>query len=141
MGLLSALGKRGLRRLRSGAMFGDAGVGEWQPGLLLTERFLRAENATHPDAGLVFDIHPSDAWRVSSSWIPQEMRGQGQGLALYQRLLDEARRSGMDVESSWALSDNSRRVYAALRRRGHVVDEVPAPEEVGRMRFRVQTDS
>lgn len=68
---------------------------------------------------------PEDgAWRVNASYVEPTLQGQGRGVALYERLIADAREAGVPViRSDDEVSVPARNVYAALRRRGYGVTE------------------
>lgn len=68
---------------------------------------------------------------IGSSWVPEELRGQGIGTALYRNLLDEAARDGLDVVSDAQVSASAMRVYDALKRAGYTFERNPRAQAFG----------
>ncbi len=62
---------------------------------------------------------------IETSGIPVEQRGQGIGLAMYQRLIDQAHKEGLNVYSDASVSPAAQQIYDALSRRGYQVQENP----------------
>lgn len=67
-------------------------------------------------------LHPDErALYIGESYLDQAFRGRGMGIAMYQRLIDEAHRLGYTVHSDSAVSQSARRIYDALAERGYNV--------------------
>jgi GNAT superfamily N-acetyltransferase len=64
---------------------------------------------------------PDMTFRIGESYIDEANRGQGLGIAMYQRLIDEAHRRGYTVMSDIAPSPEAQRIYRALADRGYGV--------------------
>lgn len=74
------------------------------------------------------------SYSIQESGLPPEMRGQGIGVQLYERLLAELFRRGQRVTSDNSVSKDAQRIYKALEKRGYIVEQNPAAvvdEETG----------
>lgn len=70
----------------------------------------------------IVDLSQADTWRINDAYIPEELRGQGRGVELYEALIERARASGARVLSSdSSVSDSAQRVWQSLIRRGHPI--------------------
>jgi GNAT superfamily N-acetyltransferase len=68
------------------------------------------------------------SWMVRYTSVDPLVRGQGNGVALYEELIRRARASGATrIVSDAHVSDDAQNVYAALRRRGYDVRDVDIP--------------
>lgn len=67
----------------------------------------------------------SKTFQILGSALPLDQRGRGYGLAMYQRLIDEAHRLGYTVQSDTTVSPSARHIYDALERRGYDVQRHP----------------
>lgn len=73
------------------------------------------------DAGqVVADIREDGAYILTSE-VKMESRGQGQGVRLYQALVDDALDRGLTVYSDATVQPEAARMYEALKRRGYEV--------------------
>ena len=77
--------------------------------------------AAKSDAGLVGGHIRDGALRISHAEVIPEMRGKGEGLALYAALVDKALSAGLKVFSDATVEADAVRVYDALKRRGYDV--------------------
>lgn len=77
--------------------------------------------AAKSDAGLVGGHIRDGALHISHAEVAPEMRGKGEGLALYAALIDKALSSGLKVFSDTTVEADAVRVYDALKRRGYDV--------------------
>lgn len=110
---MSALGKRGVRQLRNGDLFGRAySVTPTRDALRLSD-----------DIGSVMRVWPKPAgWEIITADVPKAMRGQGHGIALYEEIIRLARQAGSPrILSDTVVSPDAARVYESLRRRGYSV--------------------
>ena len=73
--------------------------------------------------------------RMTSSILRYSERGQGAGLAMYNRVLAEAADLGYALESDDMVSDSAVRVYEAMRRRGLNVVQNPKAHREGTETF------
>lgn len=69
--------------------------------------------------------------QVRDARLPVEARGKGAGVAMAERLFQEAQARGLTLISDNRVSDNAARVYAALERRGYTVKRNPANVDRG----------
>ncbi len=78
------------------------------------------------DIGLNAHIDPAaHALRITGSGLPDAQRGQGVGIAMYQRMIDEAHKNGYKVHSDYSVSPDAQRIYEALAQRGYGVERNP----------------
>ena len=63
--------------------------------------------------------------RAGGSRVNDNARGQGHGIALYQRLADQAEELGYILHSDGPVSRDAARMYEALARRGYNVVRHP----------------
>jgi GNAT superfamily N-acetyltransferase len=63
--------------------------------------------------------------RIVTSSLDKDAQGQGIGLAMYQRLIDEAHQLGYAVGSDTSVSPKAQRIYDALSKRGYDVQKHP----------------
>jgi hypothetical protein len=78
---------------------------------------LRAESK----AGFVAGEIRGNTLHITNSEVAFEMRGQGEGVRLYQRLVDNALGKGLRVVSDDTVQPEAARMYDALARRGYDV--------------------
>lgn len=73
--------------------------------------------------------HVEDAggrWRIESAELPESARGRGEGVAMYERTLEEAQANGATVVTSdFEVKPEAAKIYDALERRGYVVERNP----------------
>lgn len=67
----------------------------------------------------------TNALRIHESSLPDSQRGQGIGMAMYQRLIDQAHKQGYVVHSDNLVSPYAQPIYAALAERGYQVQRHP----------------
>lgn len=73
------------------------------------------------DAGQVIADIRTDGVHILNAEVKMESRGQGEGLRLYQALVDEALDRGLTVYSDATVQPEAARIYDALKRRGYAV--------------------
>lgn len=102
------------------------GAEQW----LVSTEPLRGSEMPPPSAGYVsMLVQPNkNKAEIMSSQSPIEHRGEGVGLAMYQRLIDEAHKNGLDVHSDTVVSPSAQRIYEALQRRGYGIEMTPHTE-------------
>jgi GNAT superfamily N-acetyltransferase len=67
-----------------------------------------------------------DGWRITDVQLDPALRGKGNGVALYEQMLEEAAAAGVTrVFSDNIVSQSAEPIYAALRRRGYTVTASP----------------
>lgn len=66
-----------------------------------------------------------DAIKVGMSSVSKKSRGQGLGVAMYEKLLELAGEKGKVLRSDFAVSDDAIRVYESLKKRGYEVTQDP----------------
>lgn len=96
---------------------GQGQVEQWRVGL--------------PNNGGLVDSYIDPATRslrIIGSDLPPAQHGQGLGLAMYQRLIDDAHRAGYRVHSDSLVSQEAQRIYDALARRGYIVERHPSAQ-------------
>jgi len=71
------------------------------------------------------DANADDSYSITESGLPEDMRGKGLGVQLYERLIQEIASRGERVTSHTSVSADAQRVYAALARRGYTVTQNP----------------
>lgn len=71
------------------------------------------------------DANADDSYSITESGLPEDMRGKGLGVQLYERLIQEIASRGERVTSDTSVSADAQRVYAALARRGYTVTQNP----------------
>ena len=81
--------------------------------------YLMAES----DAGSVGGVVDNGTLRINFAEVNEGQRGQGHGVALYERLVNEAIDRGLTVVSDETITNEAARVYAALERRGFKVTQ------------------
>lgn len=93
------------------------------------ETTLYSITATVPSAGNAFinaEANADGSFQIRESGVPEEARGQGLGVRLYEGLLrDLFARGAVQVTSDTSVSADAQRVYQALRNRGYVVEQSP----------------
>ena len=114
---------------------GQGGVlnAEEGPAVAITEdrdeTTLYSVTATAPAAGNAFinaEANADGSFQIRESGVPEEARGQGLGVRLYEGLLrDLFARGAVQVTSDTSVSADAQRVYQALRNRGYVVEQSP----------------
>lgn len=67
--------------------------------------------------------------QILGARLPEGERGQGYGVAMYQRLIDDAHAAGYPVRSDASVSPSARRIYESLARRGYEVSRNPRAVE------------
>jgi predicted GNAT family acetyltransferase len=79
-----------------------------------------------PSEAFVFAEDNADgSYSIKESGLPEEMRGQGFGVGMYEALIDELVRRDQKITSDLTVSPEAQRVYEALRRRGYEVTQNP----------------
>jgi hypothetical protein len=73
------------------------------------------------DAGYVTADIRNDGVHITNSQVEMESRGQGEGLRLYQAVVDNALNRGLTVYSDATVQPEAARIYEALQRRGYDV--------------------
>ena len=73
------------------------------------------------DAGQVVADIREDGVHILTSEVKMESRGQGEGVRLYQALVDDALDRGLTVYSDATVQPEAARMYEALKRRGYDV--------------------
>jgi len=73
------------------------------------------------DAGQVVADIREDGAHILTSEVKMESRGQGEGVRLYQALVDDALDRGLTVYSDATVQPEAARMYEALKRRGYEV--------------------
>ena len=92
--------------------------------------FIRDRGANNPFHGLNARVEPSSkVLKISGSELPEGQRGQGHGIAMYQRLIDDAHSRGFVAQSDNRVSPSAQRVYDALADRGYDVARHPKAVE------------
>ena len=71
------------------------------------------------------DANADGSYSITESGLPDDMRGKGLGVQLYERLIQEIASRGERVTSGTSVSADAQRVYAALARRGYTVTQNP----------------
>lgn len=66
---------------------------------------------------------------VDAASVPEEMRGQGLGVSLYERAIAWANERGLEFASDDTVSGSAAKVYEALARRGYEVVKSPTASE------------
>ena len=84
--------------------------------------FLQAKS----DAGMVGGTIRDGALHINFAEVDPAMRGQGEGVALYSALIDDALAKGLRVFSDSTVEASAVRVYEALARRGYEVKLIGA---------------
>lgn len=74
------------------------------------------------------DSSPDGLYTINESGIPDDQRGKGLGVALYERLIEEVQKRGGRVASDGSVSKEAQRVYASLEKRGYAVTQSPDAE-------------
>lgn len=74
------------------------------------------------------DSSPDGTYTINESGIPDDQRGKGLGVALYERLIEEVQKRGGRVASDGSVSKEAQRVYASLKKRGYAVTQSPDAE-------------
>ncbi|TXH46820.1 MAG: PLxRFG domain-containing protein [Desulfurellales bacterium] len=74
------------------------------------------------------DSSPDGLYTINESGIPDDQRGKGLGVALYERLIEEVQKRGGRVASDGSVSNEAQRVYASLEKRGYAVTQSPDAE-------------
>lgn len=74
------------------------------------------------------DSSPDGLYTINESGIPDDQRGKGLGVALYERLIEEVQKRGGRVASDGSVSKEAQRVYASLEKRGYAVTQAPDAE-------------
>lgn len=69
------------------------------------------------------DSSPDGLYTINESGIPDDQRGKGLGVALYERLIEEVQKRGGRVASDGSVSKEAQRVYASLEKRGYAVTQ------------------
>ncbi len=85
-------------------------------------KFLQATS----DAGMVGGTVKDGVLRITFSEVDETKRGQGNGLKLYQSLIDQALDDGLKVTSDSTVEAEAVRVYEALGRSGYTVTRLEA---------------
>jgi GNAT superfamily N-acetyltransferase len=82
---------------------------------------------TRPGGGGFIEYEASpDGWRITDVQLDPSLRGKGNGVALYEQMLEEAAAAGVTrVFSDNIVSQSAEPIYAALRRRGYTVTASP----------------
>ena len=75
------------------------------------------------DAGQVIADIRDDGVHILNAEVKMESRGQGEGLRLYQALVDKALDQGLTVYSDATVQPEAARIYEALKRRGYDVKQ------------------
>jgi hypothetical protein len=68
--------------------------------------------------------------RISDENLSAEQRGKGYDTRMYQALVDEALKRGLNVQSASTVNEDTVRVYESLRRQGYQVQQNPQSFEV-----------
>ena len=103
--------------------YGDADGGRAAVWVRPDERLAAAEGLGAED--YVFGWSDDAVLRVERSQLTPAAQGRGLGVAMYERLAREARRTGKALVSDREVSPAAERVWRALERRGYPVEENP----------------
>lgn len=76
-------------------------------------------------SGVYGEMTPEGNFRVNTSTLPEEARGQGLGMQMYERALAEAQKKGGTLESDSHVSPDAQRVWQGFTRRGYNVTVNP----------------
>ncbi len=81
--------------------------------------------------GLTASVRPQEGvLRIHEASIPKKHAGLGIGMGMYQSLIDEGFKKGYKaIHSDVSVSPDAQNVYAALKRRGYIVEQSPAAKE------------
>lgn len=71
-----------------------------------------------------------DKLRVDSSWVPEDVRGQGNGTLLYEKLLKQADERNLKVSSDAFVAEDAARIYESLKAKGYNVVKNPTARQV-----------
>jgi predicted GNAT family acetyltransferase len=74
--------------------------------------------------GLSFHVQ-GDRMKVISAFVPEELRGKGRGVAMYEHAIQYAQANNLRFVSDKVLTKDSARVYDSLKRRGYTIQESP----------------
>jgi predicted GNAT family acetyltransferase len=81
---------------------------------------------TDDDAFVVADANTDGTFSIKESGVPEQLRGTGVGIGLYESLLGDAfKRGAPRVASDVSVSKEAQRIYSALQRRGYNVQQNP----------------
>lgn len=87
---------------------------------------------TAHDEGAAFvsaETNPDGTYSITESGVPDNERGQGLGVRLYEALLRDAfGRGASAVYSDTSVSKDAQRVYESLSRRGYLVEQLPGAQ-------------
>ena len=82
---------------------------------------------TDDDAFVVADANTDGTFSIKESGVPEQLRGSGVGIGLYESLLGDAfKRGAPRVASDVSVSKDAQRIYSALQRRGYNVQQNPS---------------
>lgn len=143
---LLSLGVKGIKYLDGGSRHSDGSTHNYVifdgADTEITGRLYQGEIAVHVDQdedGVIYSMSAHDdtasvgaeknadgSYSITESYVPEDERGMGLGVRLYERLLRAAFERGAPfVTSDMSVSADAQRMYAALERRGYVVERNP----------------
>jgi hypothetical protein len=94
------------------------------------ERNWRVESPSGDGYVTGYQNPTNGALHIGEASLPQDQRGQGVGMAMYQRMIDAAHAEGMPVYSDRRVSSSAQAIYDGLSRRGYQVTERPGGRDV-----------
>lgn len=90
------------------------------------------EGSSEPMGNIEYFPTNAQTWRVNYSTVDPALRGQRQGVALYEELVRRARDAGVQrLDSDITVTTDAARVYDALQRRGYAVTRNPLARQGG----------
>ena len=96
-----------------------AAMPETIPVVNETSTYLMAESP----AGKVGGVKLPDGIKINYAEVEEAFRGKGEGLKLYQRLIDSTLEKGQNVYSDFTVEAPAVKIYDALERRGYKIEK------------------
>lgn len=89
---------------------------------------VRAENESAGErdgGGFITAVRRGGRLQVTASHVPENLRGQRRGIAMLEKLAEQAETDGTPLVSDTVVSKDAQRLYDALERRGYTVKRNP----------------
>ena len=80
------------------------------------------------NASIFAEDNADGSYSIQEAGLPEELRGKGLGIKLYEKLIADLFARGKRVTSDNSVSADAQHVYDALRRRGYTVEQNPDAE-------------
>lgn len=80
------------------------------------------------NASIYAEDNADGSYSIQEAGLPEELRGKGLGVKLYETLIADLVARGKRVTSDNSVSADAQKIYDALRRRGYTIEQNPDAE-------------